>query len=68
MFFVKENHGFFTFKLDVSEESRVTKAPILFSSLSNQPISCRNIEANDMTRIRIVNASPLLEKAILLTH
>ena len=46
-----------------SDDSRVTSAPRLFSSRSNQPISCRSIVLKDMIRIRMVNSSPALAKA-----
>ena len=45
-----------------SVESRVTKAPKLFSSESNQPISCLSMLRNDIVLMRIVNSSPALAK------
>ena len=47
-----------------SDDNRVTNAPRLFSSKSNHPISCRSIVLNDSTRIRMVNSSPALVKAL----
>ena len=45
-----------------SVESRVTKAPKLFSSKSNQPISCLSMLRKDIVLMRMVNSSPALAK------